>query len=444
MAIAFNNSLQTLNRELKWIGDMIEHRFAEYFQQSVDHVCPQAPDLSKDESYYAATIRELELQEMDRLLIMIGLASHLRPTVFDIFFTKNTQFDRVFGEFGGLKGEKHSGFVPTGETAVFIIAGIDLDKRFQLLKRLEDKHPLYRHNILSLGFTNEYEPIWSGELIISKEFLTHVTLNEPYNPRFSPTFPAQLLTSKLDWGDAVFDPNVLQEIDHIQSWIDHEKKIMQDWKMEKYLKKGYRTLFYGPPGTGKSMTAAILGKNHNMDVYRIDLSSVVSKYIGETEKNLANLFNMAENKKWILFFDEADALFSKRTSTQSSNDMFANQQVAYLLQRIEDFNGVVILASNFKDNIDEAFLRRFQSVVYFPKPNPTLRLELWEKYFSSFDLHKVNLEKIAEDYEISGGSIINVLRYCSIASAKRKSTVVLEKDIIKGIKKEFLKDGVTL
>ena len=192
------------------------------------------------------------------------------------------------------------------------------------------------------------------------------------------------------------------------------------------------------------MTAAILGKSNQMEVYRVDLSSVVSKYIGETEKNLANLFNMAESKKWILFFDEADALFGKRLNAQSSNDMFANQQVSYLLQRIEDFNGVVILASNLKDNIDEAFLRRFQSVVYFPKPDPVLRLELWKKYFATFDLSKVNLEKIAANYEISGGSIINVLRYCSISSAKRNTTVVLEKDIIKGIKKEYLKEGITL
>jgi hypothetical protein len=423
---------------------MITYRFAEYFQQSTHHQYPESPNLTTDESFYAVTMQALDLGDIDRLLILIGLAPHLRPAVFDIFFTKNAQFDRVYAEFGGLKGEKHSGFIPTGETAAFIIAGNDLDKRFQLQRCFEEPHVLYKQNILSLGFTNTHEPIWSGELIVSKEFLTHVTLNEPHKPRLSPTFPAQLLTSKLDWDDVVFDPNVLQEIKHIESWVTHEESIMKGWNMQKYLKKGYRALFYGPPGTGKSMTAAILCKSHSMEVYRVYLSSVVSKYIGETEKNLANLFNMAESKKWILFFDEADALFGKRINTQSSNDMFANQQVAYLLQRIEDFNGVVILASNFKDNIDEAFLRRFQSVVYFPKPDSVLRLELWKKYFAPFDLSKVNLEKIANNYEISGGSIINVLRYCSISSAKRNTTIVHEKDIIKGIKKEYLKEGITL
>ncbi len=444
MAIEFKSSLNTLDNELVWLNDLITYRFSDYFKQSEEYTYPTPPNLSADESFYATTIKKLGLDDISRLLILITLAPHLRPAVFDIFFTKNAQFDRVYAEFGGLKGEKHNGFIPTAETAAFIISGNDLHKRFQLQKCFDEQHPLYKNNILSLGYTNLHEPIWSGELIISKEFLTHVTLNEPYKPRYSPSFPAQRLTTQLGWNDTVFDSSVIQEIKHIQSWIRHERDIMNNWSLDKYLKKGYRVLFYGPPGTGKSMTAAILGEVHDMDVYRIDLSAMVSKYIGETEKNLSRLFDMAENKGWILFFDEADALFGKRINTQSSNDVFANQQVAYLLQRIEDFNGVVILASNFKDNIDEAFLRRFQSVVYFPKPSPELRLELWKKYFSHFDLSKVNLEKIAADYEISGGSILNVLRYCSIISAERKNLVILEKDMIKGIKKEFMKEGVTL
>ncbi|MDA9819923.1 ATP-binding protein [Salibacteraceae bacterium] len=444
MALDHQPSLNTLNRELEWLNQMITYRFSDYFQQTNEVLYPQAPDLSMDSSYYAHSIRELQIGDSGRLLILIALAPHLRPAVFDIFFTKNATIDRVYAEFGGLKGEKHSGFMPTGETAVFIIAGGDLDKRFELQRLLDEESPLYKKNVLSLGFTNEYEPMWSGELILSKEYLTKFTLNEDYQPRFSPSFPAHLLSTKLNWEDAVFDQNVLEEINHIKSWIQHEQQIMQGWGLEKFLKRGYRALFHGPPGTGKSMTAGLLGKSHGMDVYRVDLSSVVSKYIGETEKNLSKLFDMAESKNWILFFDEADALFSKRMKTQSSNDMFANQQVAYLLQRIEDYHGVVILASNFKDNIDEAFLRRFQSLVYFPKPSSNLRLELWQKHFSNFELGDVDLAKIAKNYEITGGSIINVLRYCSIASAKRKNNVVQEKDILIGIKRELSKEGITI
>jgi hypothetical protein len=444
MALAYEASLETLNRELEWLNHMINYRFSDYFQQSNELPYPPAPDLTFDASFYAQTIRDLQLNDEGRLLILIALAPHLRPAVFDIFFTKNATIDRVYAEFGGLKGEKHSGFVPTGETAAFIICGNDLQKRFELQRLLDHQGLLYKKNILSLGFTNEYEPIWSGELILSKEYLTKFTLNEEYKPRFSPSFPANLLTTNLNWEDAVFDHKVLGEIQHINAWIKYEGQIMNEWGLDRYLKKGYRTLFHGPPGTGKSMTAALLGKSNGMDVYRVDLSSLVSKYIGETEKNLARLFDMAESKNWILFFDEADALFAKRMKTQSSNDMFANQQVAFLLQRVEDYNGVVILATNFKDNVDEAFLRRFQSMIYFPKPNSSLRLELWERHFSKFDLSKVDLDEISKNYEITGGSIVNILRYCSIASAKRNSDQVQEKDILLGIKRELYKEGVTL
>ena len=444
MEIAFNSSIETLNGELAWLNNVISFRFSEYFKHPEQIPFPEAPDLQNDESYYATAIRQLEITDTSRLLILIALAPHLRPAIFDMFFTKNEQFDRVFAEFGGLKGEKHSGFVPTGETAAFIIAGDDLDGRFELQRCFDESHVLYRENILSLGFTNAYEPMWGGELIISQEFLTYLTLNEPYNPRYSPNFPAHHLTTKLEWGDAIFDSSVFTEIEHIRSWILHQTEILKDHNLSKYLKSGYRVLFYGPPGTGKSMTAALLGKSHGLDVYRVDLSSVVSKFIGETEKNLAKLFDIAENKNWILFFDEAEALFSRRVSSQSSNDMFANQQVAYLLQRIEDYNGVVILASNFKDNIDDAFLRRFQSIILFPKPTSEIRHELWKKYFAQFHTGSIDFESIAGEYEITGGSILNVLRYCSIVSAQRGDRKIKKGDILKGIKKEFLKEGITL
>ncbi len=444
MEIAFNSSIETLNGELAWLKNVISFRFSEYFKHPEQIPFPEAPDLQNDESYYATAIRQLEITDTSRLLILIALAPHLRPAIFDMFFTKNEQFDRVFAEFGGLKGEKHSGFVPTGETAAFIIAGDDLDRRFELQRCFDESHVLYRENILSLGFTNVYEPMWGGELIISQEFLTYLTLNEPYNPRYSPNFPAHHLTTKLEWGDAIFDSSVFTEIEHIRSWILHQTEILKDHNLSKYLKSGYRVLFYGPPGTGKSMTAALLGKSHGLDVYRVDLSSVVSKFIGETEKNLAKLFDIAENKNWILFFDEAEALFSRRVSSQSSNDMFANQQVAYLLQRIEDYNGVVILASNFKDNIDDAFLRRFQSIILFPKPTSEIRHELWKKYFAQFHTGSIDFESIAGEYEITGGSILNVLRYCSIVSAQRGDRKIKKGDILKGIKKEFLKEGITL
>ncbi|MEO1448255.1 MAG: ATP-binding protein, partial [Bacteroidota bacterium] len=197
---------------------------------------------------------------------------------------------------------------------------------------------------------------------------------------------------------------------------------------------------------GKTLTASLLGKTTALDVYRVDLSKVVSKYIGETEKNLANIFDQAENKNWILFFDEADALFGKRTQANDSKDRHANQEVAYLLQRVEDFPGVVILASNLKSNIDEAFARRFQSMIYFPMPRPSQRLRLWEAAFPpQVNMHKnVNLEAIANKYEIAGGAINNITLHCSLRALTREDHTIYQHDLVDGIRREFRKEGKTV
>lgn len=219
---------------------------------------------------------------------------------------------------------------------------------------------------------------------------------------------------------------------------------MDDWGLSRFLKAGYRSLFYGPPGTGKTLAATLLGKRNEMDVYRVDLSMIVSKYIGETEKNLARVFDLAENRNWILFFDEADALFGKRTSTNTSNDRHANQEVAYLLQRIEDFPGIIILATNLRSNIDEAFSRRFQSVIYFPMPTEELRAELWRKMLPSdwldwLDNDAEEVINMAAQTELSGGSIANVVRRCALYIV-RSGTGQLDRTILKeALEKEKMK-----
>jgi SpoVK/Ycf46/Vps4 family AAA+-type ATPase len=163
----------------------------------------------------------------------------------------------------------------------------------------------------------------------------------------------------------------------------------------------------------------------------------------ETEKNLATLFDKAENKDWILFFDEADALFSKRTNVRDAHDKYANQEVSYLLQRLELFSGLVILASNFKTNIDDAFSRRFQSVIYFPMPKARERLELWQNAFPeqvemSDDL---SLAQLAEQYELSGANIMNIVQYACLKCLERGDHVIMPADVEGGIRKEFAKEG---
>jgi len=285
--------------------------------------------------------------------------------------------------------------------------------------------------------------MWSKQTVRpTNEFLALIS-GEKYEPSYNTSFPASKISTKLEWEDLILPYDTMKELNEVSMWLDHSKTILSHPQLSKIIKPGFRCLFYGPPGTGKTLSATLLGKQTKLDVYRIDLSMIVSKWVGETEKNLKGIFDQAQNKNWILFFDEADSLFGKRTSTKSSNDRYANQEVAYLLQRIEDFPGLVVLATNMKDNIDEAFSRRFQSMVYFPNPDAETRLVLWKQSLpKDFELEKsIDLYEIADEHEISGGTIINVVRYCVLMALSRGGKMIHEEDLEIGIMRELKKGG---
>ncbi len=380
------------------------------------------------------------------MVLLLTLIPHVRPQLLDTFFISNQNFNRGFTEFGGWKGNGHGGFLPTGETASFIVVGNNLEKRFELLRLFDDDHVFARQQILKVEPPASGEPYFSGAMVIAPEYLSRFTSGACHRPDYSITFPAKRVTTGLDWNDLVLAPEVFEEIENINTWLKHSRVLIEDWGLGKVIKPGYRSLFYGPPGTGKTMTATLIGAAAGVDVYRIDLSMVVSKYFGETEKNLANVFDQAQNKNWILFFDEADALFGKRTQTTSSNDRHANQEVSYLLQRVEDFPGVVILATNLKANIDEAFARRFQSVIHFPLPDAEQRRRLWEGVLGGRCrvADDVDLFSLAEDYELSGGAITNVVRYAAIRALRLEREMICRSDLLNGITRELRKEGKTI
>ncbi len=437
-----------LEQEMQWLSEVVSARFKIYFKQENAPKRVQdifLPSYENSEATYAQLIERYAMGFEERVVLALALTPHIRPQLLDVFFTKNTSYDRGFTEFGGVKGVYHSGFLPTGETAAFIIAGTDLQLRFRLTRLFDASHFFNKKNILRLEHEKLQEPTLSGTLQISQEYLTKLTSGEEYQPDYSSAFPAQMLKTPLEWSDLVVEADVLEQVGEIMTWIEHGDTLLKLPGIGKKVKKGYRALFYGPPGTGKTLTATLMGKSANMDVYRIDLSKIVSKYIGETEKNLSNIFNQAENRKWILFFDEADAIFGKRTAGGDSKDRYANQEVSYLLQRIEDFPGIIILATNLKTNMDEAFARRFQSMVYFPPPSPDLRLQLWKYAFDTdFTLDDdTNLREIARKFDLTGGGIMNVARYCALISVEKGNNCISLAAIEEGIRREFRKEGKT-
>ena len=356
---------------------------------------------------------------------------------------RNKTFDRKFTEFGGARHGSDADFIPSAETLAFLLGGSDLAIRFSVLRLFDPQHYFARHNILRLAPSAPDEPLLKAALLLSDECLSLLTTGRVRRPEFGANFPAQLIETQLTWDDLVLHPATRQQIEEISTWIQHGETLMNEWGMASKLRPGYRSLFHGPPGTGKTMTACLLGKSTGRDVYKIELSQVVSKYIGETEKNLARVFDQAQHKGWILFFDEADALFGKRSQTKDAHDRYANQEISYLLQRIETFDGIAILSSNFKENMDTAFTRRFESIIYFPIPRPEDRLRIWRQGFSSKAQleESVNLEQLARDHVLSGGSVMNVIRFVSLQSLKQGGQAIGYDDLIQGIRREYSKEG---
>jgi DNA polymerase III delta prime subunit len=426
---------------INYLRDLTRYRVAAYFKKNIPP--PVAPLITKDDTAFTRFLIQHGLTTDEFTILALALAPHIQPTIFDGIIAEFLPQGGDFAAFGGVKGTNQRSFQPTGETAVFLLAGNDLGRRIDVQKTFDPDHFFATDRIISLEELRPGEPVMSGRLILEPEFVELFTLDKIVRPRFGLNFPAERVETAMEWDDLVLAEQTMSQIQELNSWLNHGDTLLNEWEMGKRIKPGYRALFWGPPGTGKTLTSALLGKYSSRDVYRVDLSMVVSKFIGETEKNLASLFAKAENKDWILFFDEADALFGKRTSIRDAHDKYANQEVSYLLQRIEGYNGLVILATNFKSNIDDAFIRRFQSIVHFPLPNANERLTLWKKSlpFKHLKLDGINLENIAHRYELSGASINNIIQQCCLKALDSGDLHVSESTLREEIRKEFNKDG---
>lgn len=437
----------TLSSFLTYLSAFAHWRLATYFTETMSsEERPELPNLTTDDSTLSQFLQQNGLTPEDHILLAIALVPHVHPYFFDTLVREYIPQGGDLPQIGGTRGKQFRGFLPTGETALFILAGDDLQKRFELFRLFDEDHVFAQKQVLRLEEPPEGEPRMSGRLVLAPEYVELFSRGKISLPRFSTSFPAERVGTQLKWKDLVLPESTLQQVNELLSWLEHGQTLLRDWGMIRHVKPGYRALFHGPPGTGKTLTAALIGQQTGREVFKIDLSMVVSKFIGETEKNLAHLFDRAENKDWILFFDEADALFGKRTGVRDAHDRYANQEVSYLLQRVETFDGLVILASNIKSNIDEAFTRRFQSMIHFPMPRPAERLRLWQNALPK-ELKltpEVNLVQIADKYELSGAAIVNIVQFCGLRALQRKDTRLYPEDLQKGIAREFEKEGKIL
>ncbi|NEQ45459.1 MAG: ATP-binding protein [Leptolyngbya sp. SIOISBB] len=420
----------------------LKQSFATFNQPIAAEETLKFPVCDRDDPY-SCFVRDRALSPSSQLLLLLALVPWIQPDFFDQLIQNALPEAGDYPQLGGIRGRQHRGFLPTGDTALFLLAGEDLTARLHWQAQLWGEHPLVKEGILSLEAAPDGEPPMSGRLVIDTEYAERFLTGKVRPPRMSFQFPAHRLATAMAWDDLVLPTSTLNQVKELEHWLHHESILMEQWGMGKKLRPGCRALFYGPPGTGKTLTATLLGQATQREVYKIDLSMVVSKYIGETEKNLAALFDKAEHKGWILFFDEADSLFGKRTQVRDSHDRYANQEVSFLLQRVETFDGLVILASNLSNNVDEAFARRFEQIIHFPMPRQGDRRLIWQKGLPEKGTLEpgLDLNQLAARYELSGGMIMNVIRFVCLQAIARYETVLRQVDFHEGIRREYAKEN---
>jgi SpoVK/Ycf46/Vps4 family AAA+-type ATPase len=254
------------------------------------------------------------------------------------------------------------------------------------------------------------------------------------------------IVPKQTWRNIVLPPDQETQLREICDQAKLRQRVYGDWGFDRQhsFGKGLNVLFAGPPGTGKTMAAEVIAGDIGIDLCKIDLSRVVSKYIGETEKNLERIFTVAESANAILFFDEADALFGKRSEVRDAHDRYANIEIGYLLQKMDEYDGMAILATNLRQNLDEAFVRRLHAIVEFPFPDEESRRRIWEVTFPSEAPLAENLDfaVLAREVRLSGGHIRNIALLAAVYAAVEERAIGID-HIARASRREYQKLGRT-
>lgn len=404
------------------------------------NLAPQFNPNDYKSSHLGNYISEKKLTHQEVVILLMALLPRLDPSLL-----KRVYLEYPSSPFFDFCSVNDNGrlFNPTVQALQYILGGESISERLKALDYFGQNSVLIKEELLVFSGSAQESTSVNSLISVHQDAFDALMFGTEQLPKISGDFPAEQLHTGRTWADLILPQTTLEELKGIEDWYNSSRILMEDWGMQKKLKPGFRVLFYGDPGTGKTLAASLLGKYTQRPVFRVDVSMLVSKYIGETEKHLAKLFDKAENKNWILFFDEADAIFGKRTNVRDAHDKYANQEVSYLLQRIETFSGLIILASNFKNNMDKAFTRRFHSCIKFNNPKYEERLRIWEQNLpQQLDLGDINLDQISRRYELTGSNIMNIIQdVCLKAIASKEPGYKVNSEmLLESIRKEYLKE----
>jgi SpoVK/Ycf46/Vps4 family AAA+-type ATPase len=308
---------------------------------------------------------------------------------------------------------------------------------------LGDQFPVAPSTILQVGADlkalAEVAPVNPTQQVLARMVLDR--------SRHNLSASAAKVTGRQKWEDIVLPSDILNRCLRIAQFVKYQRVLSDSWGFGRKLltHSGVSALFSGPPGVGKTMMAGIIGRELGLDVYRIDLSRILSKWVGETEKNLSALIDEANRTRAVLVFDEADALFSKRTDVNSSSDRYSNVEVNYLLQKMEVFDGIIILTTNLEKGIDEAFVRRLDFRIRFPEPTLEERQEMWERMLPAELQYgrDVDLAELARNFEMTGGYIKKALIRAGLIAIERSAEqrILFQEDLRRAISEEMQEAG---
>lgn len=406
-------------------------------QQQVEASYPQL----QPDSFFMKLITEHELSAEETVLITLALAATFSPEFLNPL--KTAALEPNSGAcIGGFFFKGMPNFVPTIRTAVFLLSGNNLRLRAKYSAYFHSKQRVFTTGIVTTEQRNSGSVFLDHQLIFSDQFLGAILQGDLPRLDSDTGFPVKRSNAIHTMSDVVLKEKTMLEIDKLRRFARNMKQL---WAINetKKVRSNFISIFSGDPGTGKSHAAEAIGNEFDFPVYKVNFAQMVSKYIGETEKNLEKVFDRFDKQPCILFFDEAESIFSKRTEVGDSHDQHANNLQSYLLQKVEEFSGIIILATNVHNlthYFDKAFQRRFRLIVEFEFPDYPERLRIWNKaLFGPFLFEEGLTERLANQYQFSGGSIYNIVSDAVIEALDKNVQLITFELIEPLLKDEFKK-----
>jgi AAA+ superfamily predicted ATPase len=430
-------NIAAISGELNWltlrIQSILENRSGTFL--------PLPPPGNK--SAYAALVNEHGITDTDRVLLDLSLAASFAPEI--LAPLAQAAMDKSWAlHTGGFFRQGDAQFYPTVRTAVFLLSGTDIETRSYYSSYFHNKRRVFTSNLVLTVPRYENTTFLNHEVIFNDQFLGSVLHGEEPRLDGEHGFPTRRSKRRHSLAEVVLAEKTKEEIGKLRRFTRHMKKLWELNQNNRY-RNNFISIFSGEPGTGKSHTAEAIGNEFGLPVYKVNFAQMVSKYIGETEKNLEKIFDRFDRQPCILFFDEAESVFSKRTEVSDSHDQHANNTQSYLLQKIEEFSGIVVLATNVQNllqHFDKAFQRRIRLIAHFSFPDYPERQKLWNQALEPpFKFAGDLTERLAKNYQFTGGSIYNIVSDAVLAAMDKETETITFELIEPALADEFKKTG---